>query len=246
MGVLNGMNKMSRNGKLDKRHPVFSPVTKSSLAKTPVLILSFSIALALGVISYARTNDKDAANSKTNGAAVDVDNFGQVTEFYYRGAQPKDEAYDQLAAIGVKTIIDLRDDPKDYAKKLTEQAGMKYINFPLDDKGYPPPDAASKFLALVNDQENRPVYVHCAGGRHRTGAMTAVFRMTVQGWDVNRAYEEMKDYDFYTRWGHKEMKRFVFNYYRDLNSRQTENQITDLTAPPASKAKQASGEGRDN
>lgn len=203
------------------------------------------MALALGVITYARSNDKDAASSKASIVAVDVENFGQVTESYYRGAQPKGDEYNQLAAIGVKTIIDLRDDPKDYAKRLTEQAGMKYINFPLNDKGYPPPDAASKFLALVNDQENWPVYVHCAGGRHRTGAMTAVFRMTVQGWDVNRAYEEMKDYDFYTRWGHKAMKQFVFDYYRDVNSRQTEHQITGLMAPPASKVKQAT-DGQDN
>jgi protein tyrosine/serine phosphatase len=204
------------------------------------------MALALGAICYARSNDKDALNSKSSAAMVDVENFGQVTEFYYRGAQPKGVEYNQLAAIGVKTIIDLRDDPKDFARTMTEQAGMKYINFPLDDKGYPPPDTASKFLALVKDQENWPVYVHCAGGRHRTGAMTAVFRMTVQGWDVSRAYEEMKDYDFYTRWGHKDMKRFVFNYYRDLNRGQIENKITESVAPPVSKAKPATGDGQDN
>ncbi len=87
----------------------------------------------------------------------------------------------------------------------------------MSDKSYPASDAASKFLGLVNDKENWPVYVHCAGGRHRTGAMTAVFRMTNQGWDVDRAYGEMKDYDFYTRWGHKAMKKYVFNYYRDLS-----------------------------
>lgn len=205
------------------------------------------MALALSAISYARSNDndKDAANSKTS-ASVAVGNFGQVTEAYYRGAQPKDDEYNQLATIGVKTVIDLRDDPKDYAKRLTERAGMKYISFPLDDKSYPPPDTASKFLALVNDKENWPVYVHCAGGRHRTGALTAVFRMTVQGWDVNRAYEEMKNYDFYTRWGHKAMKRFVFDYYRNMNGKQTENQITDLMTSPASKAKPATGDGQDN
>ena len=112
-------------------------------------------------------------------------------EFYYRGAQPKGEEYNQLASIGVKTIIDLRDDPKDYARELTEHAGMKYINFPMSDKEYPPSDTASKFLSLVNDKENWPVYVHCAGGRHRTGAMTAVFRMAVQGWDATRAFEQL-------------------------------------------------------
>jgi tyrosine-protein phosphatase SIW14 len=221
---------MSRNIKLEKLRPVSSPVTKLSSNKTRALMIAFSLAIALCVVSSARSNEKSeksSSNSRTGSTAVGVENFGKVTDFYYRGAQPKGDEYNQLAAIGVKTIIDLRDDPKDYARTLTEQAGMKYINFPLSDKDYPSPEAPSKFLALISDKENLPVYVHCAGGRHRTGAMTAVFRMTVQGWDVNRAYEEMKDYDFYTRWGHKDMKRFVFDYFRSMNNRQTDLQIAD-------------------
>jgi len=216
---------MSRNGKLANRRMVSSPATKTSSAKTLALFLLISAALALGVVSYARPKDK--SNSKASGSAVDVENFGQVTEFYYRGAQPKGDEYNQLASIGVKTIIDLRDDPKDYARELTEHAGMKYVNFPLSDKEYPPSDAASKFLSLVNDKENWPVYVHCAGGRHRTGAMTAVFRMSVQGWDATRAYEEMKDYDFYKRFGHGAMKRYVFDYFRDIGNRRTESQTAE-------------------
>ncbi len=210
------------------------------------MLLSISVALALGVVAYAQSSDRDAPNSRSGGVAVNIDNFGQVTEFFYRGSQPKGDEYNQLAAIGVKTIIDLRDHPKDYARSLTEGAGMKYINFPLDDKSYPPPDAASKFLALVNDPANWPVYVHCAGGRHRTGAMIAVYRMAVQGWDANRAYEEMKDYDFYTRWGHKDMKRFVFDYYRDLSSRRVESQITESMPLSESKTRHTAADARDN
>ncbi|MGH9855464.1 MAG: fused DSP-PTPase phosphatase/NAD kinase-like protein [Blastocatellia bacterium] len=221
---------MSGNNRLEKIQPGFSPVTKAFSAKARVSFIAISVALALGTISYARSghgDEKASSGSKANEVTVRVENFGKVTEFLYRGAQPKGVEYNQLATIGVKTIVDLRDDPKDYAKISAEQAGLKYVNLPMSDKEYPPPDAASKFLTLVNNKENWPVYVHCAGGRHRTGAMTAVFRMTIQGWDINRAYEEMKDYDFYTRWGHKDMKRFVFDYYRDLNSRQTEGQIAD-------------------
>lgn len=217
---------MGRNVKLDNRRPVSSPKSKAFSIKTPVLFLSILVALALSVISYAKPHGKSTPDSKSNLVVGDIDNFGQVTDFYYRGEQPKGDDYSRLAAIGVKTIIDLRDDPKDYAKMLTEQASMKYVNLPMSDKDYPEPDAVSNFLALVNDKENWPVYVHCAGGRHRTGAMTAVFRMTMQGWDANRAYEEMKDYDFYTRWGHKAMKRFVFDYFRDMSNRKIENQIT--------------------
>jgi protein tyrosine/serine phosphatase len=217
---------MARNAELDNRRPVSSSKEESPSAKIPVLILSISVALVLSVIAYARPNGKNEANSKEVHTVGDIGNFGQVTDFYYRGEQPRGADYNQLAAIGVKTIIDLRDDPKDYAKALTEQAGMKYINLPMSDKDYPAPEVAARFLSLVNDESNWPVYVHCAGGRHRTGAMTAVFRMTVQGWDANRAYEEMKDYDFYTRWGHKAMKKFVFDYFRDMSGRKIESQTT--------------------
>jgi protein tyrosine/serine phosphatase len=217
---------MGRNDKLDNRRPVSSLKAKALSVKAPILLLSISVALALSVISYAKPHGKSASESKSSLVVGDIGNFGQVTDFYYRGEQPKGDDYNRLAAIGVKTVIDLRDDPKDYAKMLTEQAGMKYVNLPMSDKDYPAPDAASKFLALVNDKENWPVYVHCIGGRHRTGAMTAVFRMTMQGWDADRAYEEMKDYDFYTRWGHKAMKQFVFDYFRDMSNRKIENQIT--------------------
>lgn len=221
---------MSKKSKLEKLRPIFSPVTKTLSAKSRVALIAISFLFALGVASAARSDnssEKIISNSGTGAVKVDVDNFGKVTDFYYRGAQPKGDEYSQLAAIGVKTIVDLRNDPMDYAKALAEQAGLKYINLPMSDKEYPAPDAAQKFLTLVNNQENWPVYVHCAGGRHRTGAMTAVFRMANQGWDINRAYEEMKEYDFYTRWGHKAMKKFVYDYYRDLRDKQTERHITD-------------------
>ena len=149
---------------------------------------------------------------------VTISNFGKVNDHYFRGAQPDEGQYKELAAIGIKTVIDLRNDAKLFAKSSAEQAGLRYINFPLDDKDYPAADTAQGFLQIVNDPGNWPVYVHCAGGRHRTGAMTAAYRMTMDGWDIERAYREMKDYDFYTRWGHKAMKDYVYGYYRSLQA----------------------------
>lgn len=226
---------MSRKNWLEALRLEVSPKStvysaKNNSAKIRFALLTISIALAMGAVAAAKSGnrtERTTSGYKVNDVIVGVENFGKVTDFYYRGAQPKSEEYAQLAAIGVKTVIDLRDDPTDFAKNSAERAGMKYVNLPMSDKAYPSPDAATKFLGLVNDKENWPVYVHCAGGRHRTGAMTAVFRMTNQGWDINRAYKEMKEYDFYTRWGHEAMKKFVYDYYRGLNHRQAEPQTTD-------------------
>ena len=65
----------------------------------------------------------------------------------------------------------------------------------------------------MNDPANQPVYVHCQGGRHRTGIMTAVYRMTHDSWTADRAFDEMVHYQFKKGWvSHDTLKRFVFGF----------------------------------
>lgn len=144
---------------------------------------------------------------------IDIKNFGQMDEHFYRGAQPKPGDYKTLAALGIKTIIDLRHDAKSYEKPEAEAVGIRYVNIPMNDKKKPPEDQVKTFLALVEDPANRPFYVHCAGGRHRTGLVGAVYRFTKYGWDFDQVYEEMKNYDYYSRWGHGPIKDYVEEYY---------------------------------
>jgi protein tyrosine/serine phosphatase len=154
-----------------------------------------------------------------------IKNFGKVTDQYFRGAQPKPEEYTQLADLGVKTVIDLRDDAEGFAKTKASAAGLNYLNLPMSDTVYPKQETIQRFLELVKDQSNFPIYVHCRGGRHRTGVVTAVYRMTFDGWDIDKTYNEMKDYDFYTRWGHKQMKTFVFDFWKTLQAKRQEEAV---------------------
>jgi len=130
-------------------------------------------------------------------------------------------------ALGVKTVISLRQRPDERVRQSAERAGMRYINLPMNVRGYPQADLAPRFLALVNDPENWPVYVHCHGGRHRTGVMTAIYRMAIEGWDVQRAYAEMRQYGFYKRWGHGPLKAYVFDYYRQLRQESAQSNRRD-------------------
>jgi tyrosine-protein phosphatase SIW14 len=102
----------------------------------------------------------------------------------------------------------------------------------MDDKSYPPAGIADRFLGIVTNPDNWPVYVHCAGGRHRTGAMTAVYRIAIDGWDADRAYREMKEYDYYSRWGHGDMKDFVYDFYREQIRRPSSSVQTISGFPP--------------
>lgn len=181
--------------------------------------LNFVLGLALlsgaGFATYADTRDKHATKGHAT-TGVSIENFGQVNDRLYRGAQPEDEEYQQLAALGIRTVLDLRADAKKDARSNAENAGLRYINLPLGNKSYPQADAATRFLEIVNNPENGAIYVHCAGGRHRTGSMIAVYRMNMDHWTIDKAYDEMKQYDFYTSNGHGCYKDYVYDYYRKL------------------------------
>jgi tyrosine-protein phosphatase SIW14 len=95
---------------------------------------------------------------------------------------------------------------------MVEALGMNYINIPMIAKKYPTPEATATFLKTVTDPATGKFYVHCAGGRHRTGAMGAVYRFQFYHWNFDQVYKEMKQYDFYTSWGHGAFKDFVQDY----------------------------------
>ncbi|MET0649894.1 MAG: tyrosine-protein phosphatase [Pyrinomonadaceae bacterium] len=151
---------------------------------------------------------------------VRIKNFGQMDERFFRGAQPKKlEDIQALKDLGIKTVIDLQSKPEAEERGWVESLGMRYINIPMIEKKYPRPEWVAAFMQTVDDPETGKFFVHCAGGRHRTGSMGAVYRFEKYGWNLAQAYAEMKQFDFYTRWGHGDFKTFVEDYARQKQGR---------------------------
>lgn len=165
--------------------------------------------LGIAAVSFAQEQQQSK-----NFSNIKIKNFGQMDDRFYRGAQPKESDYQDLAALGVKTVIDLQDSPKGYEKRNVEALGMRYVNIPMSDTVYPKAEQIDSFLKLAADPATGKFYVHCAGGRHRTGVIGAIYRFNHDHWNYDQAYAEMKNYDFYTRWGHGAMKQFVEDYWQ--------------------------------
>jgi protein tyrosine/serine phosphatase len=185
------------------------------MGKVPRSYLSVffaAIALILASQISARSQEIQKNHASADVSNVTIKNFGQMDDRFFRGGQPKENDYSQLAALGIKTVIDLQDDPTTYEKQKVEALGMTYVNIPMSDKEYPESAKIQQFLKLVDDPTTGKFYVHCAGGRHRTGVMGAVYRFNHYNWNYDQVYAEMKKYDFYTRWGHGDMKKFVQDY----------------------------------
>ena len=149
----------------------------------------------------------------TSVADIHIDNFGQIDPGYYRGAQPKGTDYADLRSLGVKTIIDLTEDGDPAEAGIVQNLGMKFYRLEMTTRETPSAEKIAQFLKIVNDPASQPVYVHCQGGRHRTGVMTAIHRMTDDGWSADRAFSEMKQFKFGADFLHPEFKKFVYTYH---------------------------------
>src|SRR6266571_4133312 len=182
---------------------------RNIFAKIGVVV---ALVLTIGTAAVAKRHT-DAAFSNIN-----IKNFGKMDERFYRGAQPNEQDYKDLKALGISTVIDLTDSPKSYERRDVEALGMRYVNIPMSDSEYPKQASIDAFLKLVNDPSTGKFYAHCAGGRHRTGVMGAVYRFNVNHWTLDQAYAEMKNYDFYTRFGHGDLKTFVEDYSKRFQS----------------------------
>jgi hypothetical protein len=51
--------------------------------------------------------------------------------------------------------------------------------------------------------------------------MGAVYRFELYKWNFDQVYKEMKQYDFYTSWGHGAFKDFVEDYAARMQNRST-------------------------
>jgi protein tyrosine/serine phosphatase len=183
------------------------PIRNSYARFTAIAALVFAFA----AVSLAKTHS-DAKFSN-----IKISNFGQMDERFYRGGRPKERDFASLKTLGIRTVIDLTDNTPE-EKGFVEAQGMRYVNIAIPDKQDPTDSQIAQFLKLVSDPSTGKFYVHCAGGRHRTGVMGAVYRFNNYHWNFDQVYAEMLNFDFYTSNGHGGQKKYVENYWARIQS----------------------------
>jgi tyrosine-protein phosphatase SIW14 len=121
-------------------------------------------------------------------------NFHNVNSQIFRGGQPTPVGFQQLAKLGVKTIIDLRQpgSRSRTEKRIVEAAGMRYVSVPMRGFHTPTAEQIAKVLGLFNDTSAGPVFVHCRKGADRTGTVVACYRISHDGWENTRALAEAR------------------------------------------------------
>lgn len=123
-------------------------------------------------------------------------NFGTVVPGkIYRSGQPSEAQLDKwIQEYGFKSILSTRFGVPPYEKELAERYGIKLYHVPFSAmKGLG--DAQWEAIRpILTDESNLPILVHCHGGGDRSGIVTVLYRVEVQGWPLEKALHEMNRY----------------------------------------------------
>lgn len=149
----------------------------------------------------AAKDQPKADYSKAEPVALEgVPNLHRLSQDLYRSAQPTAEGFKKLAAMGIKTVVNLRSFHSDDDKLAG--TGITCVNIPMM-AWKPEQEQVLAFLKVVSDPSKGPFLVHCQHGSDRTGTMCAIYRILVMGWTREKAIGEMINggFGFHGIWG---------------------------------------------
>lgn len=131
---------------------------------------------------------------------------------FYRCGQLTAEGFrEAILRYGIKCVINLQDEdtdpfvPETYYRtrkrtlesEVCEKAGAKYVMLAFDLPArniahLEHPKVIDEFLKICDDRANLPILLHCKAGLHRTGLLTAIYRIEYEGWSKAAALRELR------------------------------------------------------
>jgi protein tyrosine phosphatase (PTP) superfamily phosphohydrolase (DUF442 family) len=146
-------------------------VVRTIVVYSSVVVITHALLLA-GVVAARLAGERPTTDM------AGVHNFRTIDSETWAGGQPDADAYRELAARGVRLVVDLRtgirDDPREDDPALLGRLGVGYLTLPVPDGHVPSEAQVRRFLAAVRETEGL-VFVHCGGGVGRTSALTAAY-----------------------------------------------------------------------
>ena len=121
-------------------------------------------------------------------AKVGLPNLHRVDKGLYRGAQPDEEGFHELKAMGIRTVVNVRSGGS--GRNEIGEVELDYEAIPMSAWSIKDEDVI-RFLQIATDPDRRPVFVHCKHGADRTGALCAMYRIVVCGRTREQALDEM-------------------------------------------------------
>ena len=136
-------------------------------------------------------------------AVAGLPNLHRVTMGFYRCAQPSAHGFAAAGALGIRSVISLRQMVDDAPLAMGTQVTLHRV--PMKSRDVAELDGARivQVMALLHAcLETGPVLLHCRHGADRTGLICGLYRIVTQGWTRDAAIAELihGNYGFHPVW----------------------------------------------
>ncbi|MGI0023703.1 MAG: dual specificity protein phosphatase 23 [Nitrososphaera sp.] len=108
------------------------------------------------------------------------------------GLPVTEEEFEWLAQRGVKSIVTVREEP--LPSKWFNGSDIQYMHLYVEDFGAPQVEELDNAVNFIDRQisEGRPVMVHCAAGRGRTGTVLAAYLVKKENLTAQQSIEKIR------------------------------------------------------
>jgi protein tyrosine/serine phosphatase len=143
-----------------------------------------------------------------------------------RANQPSPKQIAHYAAMGIKTILNLRG-PSDTGyywleREACEKHGLAMIDFRMFSREAPSPEQVKAAKALF-EQIEYPALMHCKSGADRAGAMAVLYKILKMGVPVAEAVEQLEIKYLHVKHGKTGVIDYFFErYLAEANGRSFE------------------------
>jgi uncharacterized protein (TIGR01244 family) len=145
---------------------------------------------------------------------IDTVNLAKAAENKWTAGQPSETELQQMADLGITTVINLRPNsewPFDEAKVAAE-LGLSYHHIPVEGAADITTDNATNLHKLIGSLDNEATLVHCASG-NRVGALIALAEASQNNQGLSAALAIGK------QWGLTSLEPLVVEKIRALQSK---------------------------
>jgi uncharacterized protein (TIGR01244 family) len=138
--------------------------------------------LALAVLPFTFTYAQSADQ---------IPNLHRISFYVYTSGQPTEEGFRQLAAMGIKTVINVLPEKECLRNEQTNVTAnnMVYRSVPFTLHNYR--KQTIEYFAEVLKKAEKPVLIHCKTGNH-VGGMWFAYRILEDDYPLEQALKESR------------------------------------------------------
>ena len=148
-------------------------------------------------------------------------NFEEVADGVYRSNHPDHKRFAAYAAMGIKTILNLRGEAKQphylFEAESCNALGLNLVTIKLGARKAPTVAQLVAVMAAFETME-RPFLIHCKSGADRTGLVAALYLISQQGCSVAQARRQLSFRFLHIRRTATGILDYFFDVYADRNA----------------------------